>query len=763
LATWAAFLLLSGVASAAVPQLINYQGRLTNAVGAPLDTTVTLVFNICSDSLGTNNLWSETHPGTVITNGLFQVLLGSVNALAQSVFDGSKRWLGVQLQGGPAATTLIPIVSVAYAYRSAKSDTAGYAVSGGGDGWTDDGTIVRLSTVTDSVGIGNSSPSTKLHVGFAASMNQIAQIEGLTVIRTNGSGQPTTLRLTNLNATANSGVSLDLEGLNSSAVRKGTAKISGFLTDQTPLNEKTALTFYTGDYADDGLAERVRIDRDGNVGIGKTNPAQKLDVAGTAQVNGFKMPTGASNGHVLTSDGNGVGTWQTPSAPAAGGWTDDGTAVRLTTASDKVGIGTPSPKVQLDLTDMLRVGGCTWPAPGSGEGLELAYNPTNNLGYIQSYDRTTSSWMDLSINARRVMVGDNTPAPSARLHIYNFTSDWNTPQLRLEEFGVNNYSSIIHSNTGLQFRNYYATESNMAYSFGDPANALLFGVTARGNVKIKGHVEFPTNSIIAFMGANTQDQYFNFYSGDYQSRSYDAHIRAYGQGSSVGYVEMNHDGTNANILADVGDINIQPAANVGIGTGDPKDKLQVKGNVRLDNGAGNGSALRFAEADTLKWALLYRPWALHSLGFWDEQVSRWAISMEGPTGDVGINTDNPEYQFDVAGLCHATGFPTSSDVRLKKNIQPLGKVLEKLDQIRSVTFDWNEVYDSLGRSSGHREIGVIAQDVEAQFPELVTKWEGSDYRAVDYGRMTSVLIEAVKELKKENELLKQRLEALEKR
>jgi hypothetical protein len=138
LAIVAATLTLSSVwtVHAAVPQLINYQGRLTNSAGVPLDTTVTLDFTIYKDSLGTLDIWSETHPGVVIKDGLFQVLLGSVNTLGQSVFDGSKRWLGVQLQGGPAPTALIPIVSVAYAYRSAKSDTAGYALStsgGGGD------------------------------------------------------------------------------------------------------------------------------------------------------------------------------------------------------------------------------------------------------------------------------------------------------------------------------------------------------------------------------------------------------------------------------------------------------------------------------------------------------------------------------------------------------------------------------------------------------------------------------------------------------
>ena len=131
-------------------------------------------------------------------------------------------------------------------------------------------------------------------------------------------------------------------------------------------------------------------------------------------------------------------------------------------------------------------------------------------------------------------------------------------------------------------------------------------------------------------------------------------------------------------------------------------------------------------------------------------------------GDVGIGAmDYPAYKLDVAGEAHATSFPTSSDTRFKTNVTQLTDVLEKLEKIRGVSFDWNELYESLGRSSGHREIGVIAQEVEAVFPELVTTWGDEKYRAVDYGRLSAVLIEAIKELKSENDALKQRIESLE--
>jgi hypothetical protein len=128
------------------------------------------------------------------------------------------------------------------------------------------------------------------------------------------------------------------------------------------------------------------------------------------------------------------------------------------------------------------------------------------------------------------------------------------------------------------------------------------------------------------------------------------------------------------------------------------------------------------------------------------------------SGGVGIGTNAPGYRLDVAGACHATSFPTSSDARLKTDVRQLTDVLEKLKKIRGVSFEWNETYESLGRSTERREIGVIAQEVEAVFPELISTWSEKDYKAVDYGRLTGVLIEAIKELSAENESLRLQLE-----
>jgi hypothetical protein len=75
------------------------------------------------------------------------------------------------------------------------------------------------------------------------------------------------------------------------------------------MSKSSNMMFYTN-----GANERMRINVDGDVGIGTTSPASKLHVNGTSTMTGFRMTTAPAAGHVLTSDASGNGTWQPVSA-----------------------------------------------------------------------------------------------------------------------------------------------------------------------------------------------------------------------------------------------------------------------------------------------------------------------------------------------------------------------------------------------------------------------------------------------------------------
>lgn len=148
-------------ARAAVPQLINYQGRLTTAGGAPITGAANLIFTICGDSLCTQQLWTETQSGIMINDGLFDVRLGAINPIPASTFNGSLRWISISVEG-QAGNRRMPLQSVPYSFRAGSADNADRALAGGG--WYDDGTSIILETSSDKVGVGNADPDYKLDV-----------------------------------------------------------------------------------------------------------------------------------------------------------------------------------------------------------------------------------------------------------------------------------------------------------------------------------------------------------------------------------------------------------------------------------------------------------------------------------------------------------------------------------------------------------------------------------------------------------------------
>src|SRR5271169_217265 len=123
-----------------------------------------------------------------------------------------------------------------------------------------------------------------------------------------------------------------------------------------------------------------------------------------------------------------------------------------------------------------------------------------------------------------------------------------------------------------------------------------------------------------------------------------------------------------------------------------------------------------------------------------------ALVLGGPLGSganvkVGIGTATPGNVFTIAqgaGDAIADGWATYSSRRWKTNIETLHGALGKVEQLRGVSYEL--------KANGKHEVGVIAEEVGAVVPEVVT-WDqnGKDARSVDYSRLTALLIEATKE------------------
>jgi hypothetical protein len=130
-------------------------------------------------------------------------------------------------------------------------------------------------------------------------------------------------------------------------------------------------------------------------------------------------------------------------------------------------------------------------------------------------------------------------------------------------------------------------------------------------------------------------------------------------------------------------------------------------------------------------------------------VSKNIIFADVANDRVGVGTTVPTTRLSVAGAVTAVDFNTTSDKRLKTNIEVITSAVEKLNKINGVTFEWKE--------SGQASAGVIAQNIEEVFPQLVV---GEETKTVNYNGLIGLLIESVKEQQKEINSLRDQIEKL---
>ena len=127
-------------------------------------------------------------------------------------------------------------------------------------------------------------------------------------------------------------------------------------------------------------------------------------------------------------------------------------------------------------------------------------------------------------------------------------------------------------------------------------------------------------------------------------------------------------------------------------------------------------------------------------------------------GFVGIGVANPTYKLDVNGEVRASNYATRSDRRYKTEIKEIQSPLDRIQQLRGISHNWNnEKYPDKDFAEG-RTFGFIAQEVNEVFPELVDI-DDDGYYSVTYSKLTPILVEALKE---QQVIIHRQQEALEK-
>ena len=198
-----------------------------------------------------------------------------------------------------------------------------------------------------------------------------------------------------------------------------------------------------------------------------------------------------------------------------------------------------------------------------------------------------------------------------------------------------------------------------------------------------------------------------------------------------------------------GQLNTFIGYSAGIGVSDGGLNTTLGANARVTSGISNATAIGANAQVTQSDSLV--------LGS-NNGIVKVGIGNSAPldklhvSGDIRIGTGTTGCVKDangtvIAGTC-------SSDARLKRAIVPFAHLLDKLAQLQPVQFYWRADEFKERHFGTKPSFGLIAQEVEKVMPELVSEDE-QGYKAVNYSKLPLLTLQAIKELKQENDTLKQ--------
>jgi hypothetical protein len=417
-------------------------------------------------------------------------------------------------------------------------------------------------------------------------------------------------------------------------------------------------------------------------------------------------------GKILTSDGNGFTSWQTP---ASNLWTQNGNILSYPSGTVEIGtIPIADESVLLDVRTPSK---------------DIAFYAENNNNInatiqVRNLGAGGAAWFhnkikisDGSQGAGKVLTSDADGVAS-----------WQTP--------------VTSGNLWTESENsIYRSSGNVGIGNTNPTKKL----EVKGDIKID-YVD--TNNGLYFQSQNGENITFHCSENDLRLDSWSGGRIMFGTLASNG-------GSVPRLTINPNTGNIDVTNNLSIG----EDLTVNGGNFELNStdenwlsvlrGTNQNAGIAFKEtgAASTQWIFPYfRGWQSDNLIVRDEAARIDVMTFTAGNGRVGIGTSSPSSILHVAGT-----ITEDSDIRLKENINTINSALTKISQIRGVSFDWKDKV----KHDNHTQLGVIAQEVKEVFPELVFVSDDKiGTLSVNYDGLVAPLIEAVKEQQKIIDALK---------
>gem|GEM_PF-5139779 len=671
--------------------------NLTMASGAGVFSqtytgTTTSASTLTANSVTTANVESVTANG--LTSGSILNLSSSSTAAATG-----NTGLNISITGANATSgvTRYGIQSSVTATGTNSTNVAGYFTASGGT--NNYGLIVG----SGSVGIGTSAPAYTLDVNGTFHTTSTAAFENNSATSTGP-----TFSFWKSRAYANTQANDSLGYFNyfgyDSTLRRG-AYIAAFQDSVSSGSLPTDLTFATAGPGNADAVERMRISASGSVGIGTTSPQAKLDVW-----------TGNLN---LTNDGQ----------------------------FGEMGIHTAHPT------------GAGYPWFSTYQSRGTIASPTymqqwDTLGGIGFYNHNAKG---IEIRARATENHSSSNAGS-RFDFYITPNGTNTQSAAFEIDQSSGIATGSYATVNAPPANGMIIPGNVGIGTTTPASPLEVDTTSTGTTssEIDGisivHTVAPTANQTS--GAARASIATDTTVPSTNTKSIDTLMGV------NGYVENNGTGTLNKLFAVSGYAYNGGAATLNTLFG---GYFGAESDVGTVGEIAGFYAENYIYGGTVTNAVGLK---INSTNSGGTVTNRFGIYIAPPTGTatndfgiyvdgtmknyfkgiVGIGTTSPAYSLDVRGgqVAGAGAFVNTSDVRLKKDIEPIQYGLDTVLKLRPVGFNW---IDQSQKWAQQHQIGLIAQEAEQVVPEIVSTADDADHmKSIAYGAITPILIKAVQDI-----------------